>query len=146
MQRSFFTGWLAAGLVLAVHGPVPIQAETEPPAMQSGGAQSPVTGGRPDSQEPQLGPGNRGTGQRGAAGKSSLDPGTVRSAPVGPDYIVGQVLSIRDDLYIVRRPDGHEVMLQTDKETDIQAMIRMGAKVEAQVDGTGRVTQLKPAE
>jgi hypothetical protein len=46
----------------------------------------------------------------------------------------------------VRQPDGHEVMLKSTDATDIQSVINMGETVEAQVDGAGVLTQLKPAE
>jgi hypothetical protein len=140
-----FMGWMAASLACVLSGPVLSFAATEPPTMQSGGAQSPATGGRPDSQAPQLGPGNRGTGQRGAEGMSSLDPGKIRSEPSGPGPVVGQVLSIQNDVYIVRQPDGMEVILRTDNHTEVQSTINMGETVEAQVDNAGRVTELKPA-
>jgi len=58
---------------------------------------------------------------------------------------VGQVLSIRDDTYIVREPDGHEVVLKSTKATDVQSVINMGETVEAQVDSAGVPTQIRPA-
>ena len=105
--------------------------------------QSPVTGGRPDEQSPQLGPGNRGTGQ---LGRPLINPNEVRSEPSGPGTIVGQVLSVRGDTYIVREPDGHEVVLKSTKATDVQSIINMGQTVEAQVDSTGVLIQIKPTE
>ncbi len=119
-----------------------VRAETEPSTIAPGGGKSPVTGGRPDKQSPQLGPGNRGTGQ---PGRPLIDPSQVRSKPAGPRTIVGQVLSIRDDTYIVREPDGHEVVLKSTKATDVQSVINMGETVEAQVDSAGVPTQIRPA-
>ena len=104
---------------------------------------SPVTGGRHDEQSPQLGPGNRGTGQ---LGRPLINPNQVRSEPSGPGTIVGQVLSVRGDTYIVREPDGHEVVLKSTKATDVQSVINMGQTVEAQVDSTGALIQIKPTE
>jgi len=119
------------------------QAANEPSTIAPGGGKSPVTGGRPDEQGPQLGPGNRGTGD---PGRPLIDPSQVRSAPSGPGTIIGQVLSIVGNTYVVRQPDGHEVMLKSTNATDIQSVINMGETVEAQVDGAGVLTQLKPAE
>ena len=122
---------------------VDIQAANEPSTIAPGGGKSPVTGGRPDEQGPRLGPGNRGTGE---PGRPLIDPSQVRSAPSGPGTIIGQVLSIAGNTYVVRQPDGHEVMLKSTDATDIQSVINMGETVEAQVDGAGVLTQLKPAE
>ena len=122
---------------------VDIQAANEPSTIAPGGGKSPVTGGRPDEQGPRLGPGNRGTGE---PGRPLIDPSQVRSAPSGPGTIIGQVLSIAGDTYVVRQPDGHEVMLKSTDATDIQSVINMGETVEAQVDGAGVLTQIKPAE
>ncbi|HKU52864.1 MAG TPA: hypothetical protein VJQ25_10385 [Nitrospira sp.] len=119
------------------------QAANEPSTIAPGGGKSPVTGGRPDEQGPRLGPGNRGTGE---PGRPLIDPSQVRSAPSGPGTIIGQVLSIAGNTYVVRQPDGHEVMLKSTDATDIQSVINMGETVEAQVDGAGVLTQLKPAE
>jgi len=119
------------------------QAANEPSTIAPGGGKSPVTGGRPDEQGPRLGPGNRGTGE---PGRPLIDPSQVRSAPSGPGTIIGQVLSIAGNTYVVRQPDGHEVMLKSTDATDIQSVINMGETVEAHVDGAGVLTQLKPAE
>lgn len=122
---------------------VDIQAANEPSTIAPGGGKSPVTGGRPNEQGPRLGPGNRGTGE---PGRPLLDPSQVRSAPSGPGTIIGQVLSIASDTYVVRQPDGHEVMLKSTNATDVQSVIHIGETVEAQVDGAGVLTQIKPAE
>jgi len=45
----------------------------------------------------------------------------------------------------VRQPDGHEVMLKSTNATDVQSVINMGETVEAEVDGAGLLTQIKPA-
>jgi hypothetical protein len=132
---------VAAGLVLS--GMADVRAATEPSTISPGGGKSPVTGGRSDEQSPQLGPGNRGTGQ---LGRPLINPNQVRSESSGSRTIVGQVLSIRGDTYIVREPDGHEVVLKSTKATDVQSVINMGQTVEAQVDSTGALTQIKPAE
>ena len=142
------TLFIAAGLVgMTVIGfpflPADVQAATEAPSMAPGGGQTPPTGGRMDEQKSQLGSGNRGTGMDGIG--KSIDPGKVRSGPTGAGRIVGQVLAIQGDTYIIRQPDGHEVTLNSTKKTDMPAVIGMGDKVEAQVDNTGAVTQIKPA-
>lgn len=118
------------------------RAETEPSTIAPGGGKSPVTGGRPDEQTPRLGTGNRGTGE---PGRPLLDPSKVRSEPAGPGTIVGQVLSIRGNTYVVRKSDGHEVVLKSTKATDVQSVIHMGETVEARVDSAGVLTQLRPA-
>ncbi|WHZ29891.1 MAG: hypothetical protein OJF51_004693 [Nitrospira sp.] len=130
-------------IVVLMAGTVNIQAANEPSTIAPGGGKSPVTGGRPDEQGPRLGPGNRGTGE---PGRPLIDPSQVRSAPSGPGTIIGQVLSIAGDTYVVRQPDGHEVMLKSTNATDVQSVIHMGETVEAQVDGAGVLTQIKPAE
>ena len=43
------------GVVLALTGVIDVQAATEPSTVAPGGGKSPVTGGRPDEQKPQLG-------------------------------------------------------------------------------------------
>lgn len=130
---------LVTGLVLNSTSEVP--AETEPSTIAPGGGKSPVTGGRPDEQTPRLGPGNRGTGQ---PGRPVIDPSKMRSKPAGPGTIVGQVLSIQDDTYIVRAPDGHEVVLKSTNATKVDSVISMGEAVEATVDSAGVLTQIKP--
>ena len=129
-------------IIAALTGTVDIQAATEPSTIAPGGGKSPVTGGRPDEQGPRLGPGNRGTGE---VGRPLIDPSQVRSAPSGPGTIIGQVLSIAGDTYVVRQSNGHEVTLKSTNATDVQSVINMGETVEAQVDGAGVLTQIKPA-
>lgn len=60
--------------------------------------------------------------------------------------IKGQVLSIQGETYIVRKPDGYEVILKSTKATEMPSMIRMGETVEATVDSAGIPTLIKPAE
>ena len=139
-MRGLLLG-LAAGLVLS--GMADVRAATEPSTISPGGGESPVTGGRPDEPSPQLGPGNRGMGQ---SGRPLIDPSKVRSDPSGPGTIVGQVLSIQGDTYIVRKPDGHEVVLKSTKATDVQSVINMGETVEAQVNVAGALIQIKPSQ
>jgi hypothetical protein len=129
--------------ILTLTTTMDIQAATEPSTIAPGGGKSPATGGRPDAQGPRLGPGNRGTGE---PGRPLIDPSQVRSAPSGPGTIIGQVLSIVGDTYVMRQPDGHEVMLKSTNATDVQSVINMGETVEAQVDGAGVLTQIKPAK
>ncbi len=129
-------------VILALTITVDIHAATESSTIAPGGGKSPVTGGRPDEEGPRLGTGNRGTGE---PGRPLIDPGQVRSAPSGPGTIIGQVLSIVGDTYIVRQPNGREVMLKSTNATDVQSVINMGETVEAQVDGAGMLIQIKPA-
>lgn len=129
-------------VVLIVAGTANIQAANESSTIAPGGGKSPVTGGLPDQQSPRLGPGNRGSGE---PGRPLIDPSQVRSAPAGPGKIIGQVLSISGDTYVVRQPNGHEVTLKSTKATDVQSVINMGETVEAQIDGAGVLTHIKPA-
>lgn len=119
-------------------GAPPQEALTE-----GGGAQSPPGGGRHDAQTPQLGSGNRGSSQRGSAGTSSVDPNKIRSGFTGPGQVIGQVLTIDGDSYVIRDKQGHEVMLTIDRNTNMEGLINMGAKVEAHVEADGRVSRLK---
>lgn len=135
-------GIIGITAIVVVAGTMDSQAANEPSTIAPGGGKSPVTGGRPDEQSPRLGPGNRGTGE---PGRPLIDPSQVRSAPSGPGTIIGQVLSIVGDTYIVRQSDGHEVMLKSTNATDVQSVINMGETVEAQVDSAGVLTQIKPA-
>jgi hypothetical protein len=119
----------------------PVQAATEQSTIAPGGGKSPVTGGRPDEQSPRLGPGNRGTGE---PGRPLIDPSKVRSEPSGPGTIVGQVLSIQGESYVVRMPNGFEVVLKSTKATELPAVINMGETVEAEINSAGAVTRIKP--
>jgi hypothetical protein len=110
---------------------------------EGGGAQSPLGGDRPDSQQPQLGSGNRGSGQRGSDGTTSVDPGKVRSGATGPGQIVGQVLKIDGDSYVIRDKEGKEITLNIDRHTDMEGMINMGAKIEADLAANGHVIRLR---
>jgi hypothetical protein len=141
-MRSLWIGIIGMTVVVVVAGTMDIQAANEPSTIAPGGGKSPVTGGRPDEQGPRLGPGNRGTGE---PGRPLIDPSQVRSAPSGPGTIIGQVLSIAGDTYVVRQPNGHEVLLKSTKATDVQSVINMGETVEAQVDSAGVLTQIKSA-
>jgi hypothetical protein len=127
---------------MAMAGTLDSEAATEPSTIAPGGGKSPVTGGRPDEQNPRLGPGNRGTGE---SGRPLIDPSQVWSAPSGPGTIIGQVLSIAGDTYVVRQPNGREVTLKSTNATEVQSVINMGETVEAQVDGAGLLTHNKPA-
>ncbi len=129
---------MAVGIMLT--GAMEVQAANEPSTIAPGGGKSPVTGGRPDEQSPRLGPGNRGTGE---PGRPLIDPSLVRSKPSGPGTIKGQVLSIQDETYIVREPNGHEVVLKSNKSTEGKSMIHIGETVEAIVDASGILTQIK---
>ena len=142
-MRTMWRGWLGIVVGLALIGAMDVQAATEQSTIAPGGGKSPVTGGRPDEQNPQLGPGNRGTGE---PGRPLIDPSRVRSKPSGPGIIKGQVLSIQGETYIVREPDGHEVILKTTKDTVMPSMISMGETVEATVDSAGIPTQIKPTK
>lgn len=142
-MRSLWRDILGMGVVLALTGVIDVQAATEPSTIAPGGGKSPVTGGRPDEQNPRLGPGNRGTGE---PGRPLIDPSRVRSQPSGPGMIRGQVLSIQGETYIVRKADGHEVILKSTKTTEMPSMIRMGETVEVTVDSAGIPTLIKPAE
>ena len=133
------TGAVAIGLLIIA---TDVRAAGEQSTIAPGGGKSPVTGGRPDQQTPQLGPGNRGTGE---SGRPIIDPSKVRSEPSGPGTIVGQVLSIQGDTYVVRKPNGFEVVLKSTKVTDLPSVINMGETVEAEIDSAGVVTQIKPA-
>jgi hypothetical protein len=55
------------------------------------------------------------------------------------------VLSIAGDTYVVRQPNGREVTLKSTNATEVQSVINMGETVEAQVDGAGLLTHIKPA-
>ena len=121
-----------------VFGELPQEA-----VIEGGGAQSPPGGGRSDEQTPQLGPGNRGSAQRGSAGSSSVDPSRVRSGVTGPAHVIGQVLKIDGDSYVIRDNRGNEVVLKIDPSTDMEGLINMGAKVAADVEADGRVSRLK---
>lgn len=142
-MRTLWGALLSITVGMVVAGTMEVQAATEPPTIAPGGGKSPVTGGRPDEQNPQLGPGNRGTGD---PGRPLLDPSRVRSKPAGPGTVKGQVLSIDGETYIVRQPDGHEVVLKSMKATEVPSMIHMGESVEATVDSAGILTQIKPTK
>ncbi|MFY4730206.1 hypothetical protein [Nitrospira sp. BLG_2] len=141
-MRSVLIGIMGITVMVVVAGAMDSQAANEPSTIAPGGGKSPVTGGRPDEQGPRLGPGNRGTGE---PGRPLIDPSQVRSVPSGPGTIIGQVLSIVGDTYVVRQSDGHEVILKSTNATDVQSVINMGESVEAQVDSAGVLTQIKPA-
>lgn len=141
-MRSVLIGIIGITAMVVVAGAMDSQAANEPSTIAPGGGKSPVTGGRPDEQGPRLGPGNRGTGE---PGRPLIDPSQVRSVPSGPGTIIGQVLSIVGDTYVVRQSDGHEVILKSTNATDVQSVINMGESVEAQVDSAGVLTQIKPA-
>lgn len=141
-MRSVLIGIMGITVMVVVAGAMDSQAANEPSTIAPGGGKSPVTGGRPDEQGPRLGPGNRGTGE---PGRPLIDPSQVRSVPSGPGTIIGQVLSIVGDTYVVRQSDGHEVILKSTNATDVQSVINMGETVEAQVDSAGVLTQIKPA-
>jgi len=146
LEVSMHTLWgglwgIVVGVALA--GTMEVQAATEPSTIAPGGGKSPVTGGRPDEQNPRLGPGNRGTGE---PGRPLIDPSRIRSKPSRSGMIKGQVLSIQGETYIVREPDGHELILKSTKATEVPSMIHMGESVEATVDSAGILTQIKPTK
>ena len=122
---------------------VVLGAPPQEAVIEGGGAESPPGGGRPDAQTPQLGTGNRGTGQRGSAGAGSVDPSRIRSEATGPGRVIGQVLMIDGDSYVIRDQQGHEVTFRVDRSTAMEGLINMGAKVAADVEADGRVSRLQ---
>ncbi|CUS39758.1 hypothetical protein [Candidatus Nitrospira nitrificans] len=142
-MRAMWRRWLGTAVGLVLLGGMDVQAATEPSTIAPGGGKSPVTGGRPDEQNPRLGLGNRGTGE---PGRPLIDPSRVRSKPSGPGTIKGQVLSIQGETFIVRESDGHEVILKSTKDTEMPSMIQMGETVEATVDSAGIPTHIKPSK
>jgi len=133
---------LAILVMMGGHSAV-VGAPPQEAVMEGGGAESPPGGGRPDAQTPQLGTGNRGTGQRGSAGASSVDPGKIRSEVTGPGRVIGQVLIIDGDSYVIRDQQGHEITFRVDRNTAMEGLIHMGAKIEADVEADGRVSRLQ---
>jgi hypothetical protein len=133
---------LALGVVFSAGGAFADDLPQEA-VQQSGGAMSPPGGGRPDKQTPQLGTGNRGTGQEGALGHSGLDPGRVRSEAEGPAHVVGRVLMVRGDTYIVRQANGQEISLTVDRDTNIAGVVNLGERIEADIDAAGRVKEIR---
>lgn len=133
------------GILVMTGGPcsVVMGALPQEAVIEGGGAESPPGGGRPDAQTPQLGTGNRGTGQRGSAGASSVDPSKVRSEVTGPGRVIGQVLMIDGDSYVIRDKQGHELTFRIDRSTAVEGLINMGAKVAADVEADGRVSRLE---
>lgn len=125
------------------HCAVVLGAPPQEAVIEGGGAESPPGGGRPDAQTPQLGTGNRGTGQRGSAGAGSVDPSRIRSEATGPGRVIGQVLMIDGDSYVIRDQQGHEVTFRVDRSTAMEGLINMGAKVAADVEADGRVSRLQ---
>ncbi|HKN86059.1 MAG TPA: hypothetical protein VJV04_04320 [Nitrospiraceae bacterium] len=124
------------------HYAIVMGAPSQEAVIEGGGAESPPGGGRPDAQRPQLGTGNRGTGQRGSAGASSVDPSKVRSK-AGPGRVIGQVLIIDGDSYVIRDKQGQELTFRIDRSTAVEGLINMGAKVAADVEADGRVSRLE---
>lgn len=53
---------------------------------------------------------------------------------------------VQGDTYIVREPNGPEVILKSKKATEVPSMIRLGETVEATVDSAGIPTQIKHAK
>jgi hypothetical protein len=80
-MRCLWIGLIGISVaVMAMAGTLDSQAATEPSTIAPGGGKSPVTGGRPDEQNPRLGPGNRGTGE---SGRQLIDP--AKYGPRRPD-------------------------------------------------------------
>jgi hypothetical protein len=125
------------------HCAVTLGAPPQEAVIEGGGAESPPGGGRSDAQTPQLGTGNRGTGQRGSAGAGSVDPSKVRSEVTGPGRVIGQVLMIDGDSYVIRDKQGQELTFRVDRSTAMEGLIHMGAKVAADVEADGRVSRLQ---
>lgn len=130
-------------VMMAGHRAVVLGAPPQEAVIEGGGAESPPGGGRPDAQTPQLGTGNRGTGQRGSAGASSVDPSKIRSEATGPGRVIGQVLMIDGDSYVIRDQQGNELTFRIDRSTAMEGLIHMGAKVAADVEADGRVSRLQ---
>jgi hypothetical protein len=60
--------------------------------------------------------------------------------------IMGQVLAIEGDTYIIRQSDGHEVTLHSTQKTEMPVVIGMGDRVETQMDDSGAVILINPAK
>ena len=145
LHAAVYGAVLAIGVVIMIGGDCApaIAAPPQEAVIQGGGAESPPGGGRPDAQTPQLGTGNRGTGQRGSAGTSSVDPSKIRSEATGPGRVIGQVLIIDGDSYVIRDTQGSELTFRIDRSTAVEGLINMGAKVAADVEADGRVSRLQ---
>lgn len=145
LHAAVYGAGLAIGVVIIIggHCAPAIAAPPQEAVIQGGGAESPPGGGRPDAQTPQLGTGNRGTGQRGSTGTSSVDPSKIRSEATGPGRVIGQVLIIDGDSYVIRDTQGSELTFRIDRSTAVEGLINMGAKVAADVEADGRVSRLQ---
>jgi hypothetical protein len=132
------------GLSIALSMMPPAWASAaDQPVMTPGGGQRPPGGDRSDEQQPQLGSGNRGSGLRGS--DASVNPSRVRkAAPAGT--VTGDVLEIDGKTYIVRDAKGNEITLRTDEQTRIDGVIRIGARVVADVDRNGHVGSIARAQ
>jgi len=74
---------------------------------------------------------------------SSVDPGKVRSGATAPGQVMGQVLTIEGDSYVLRDTKGKEITLTIDRQTDMEGIINFGAQVEADIAANGQVIRLR---
>jgi hypothetical protein len=57
--------------------------------------------------------------------------------------VVGRVLMVRGDTYIVRQANGQEISLTVDRDTNIAGVVNLGERIEADIDAAGRVKEIR---
>ncbi len=79
----------------------------------------------------------------GAPSTSAPPPGN--HTQIGSNLIMGEVLNIEKDRYVVRGADGKEITLKIDGGTRIVGTPRVGDRIEAEVSSDRRAANIHPA-
>lgn len=74
-------------------------------------------------------------------------PDTSKPATSMPaaQLVKGELLKIEGDFYVVKDPAGKEIRLQVSKDTLIDARLKAGDKIDAQLSPDGRVIMILKA-
>ncbi|MBI4400428.1 MAG: hypothetical protein HY581_02210 [Nitrospirae bacterium] len=80
---------------------------------------------------------------------SATDPTPDASKPAtsmpAAQLVKGELLKIEGDFYVVKDPAGKEIRLQVSKDTLLDARLKAGDKIDAQVSPDGRVIMILKA-
>jgi hypothetical protein len=79
-----------------------------------------------------------------AADQPDQPAGAASQTGKGDMLIVGHLLKIEGEFYVVKDASGKEVRLHVDKSTKLAGDIKVGDKIEAQATDKGHAASLKP--
>jgi uncharacterized protein YdeI (BOF family) len=102
--------------------------------------------GTSSSTDPMERGGTSGQTSPGMGSEGQTSPGMGSGAQTPGRSIEGEILSVQDDIYVVKDSTGAEVSLHVDDSTKKSDKLEEGDRIEAEVTADGHALSLKKAE